>query len=169
MPVTCWVDSNRSVWTFFILDKKGPVFLIGRLSYLRFFQNNWQRDVGNAARDIERLYDCSAQTDGNREFLREAVAEISSSLSAPDDSAPIRTLSVLKKMLLDIGQIDSEDAVLRQLQQNTAFSCQRAISSLESTKKGRFDWCDSLVVRALLEGSWLLIDNANLCRLGMGI
>jgi hypothetical protein len=44
----------------------------------------------------------------------------------------------------------------------------RVCSQLKSDKSlnrgGRFEWIDSILVRCLRDGHWLLIDNVNFCR-----
>ena len=41
---------------------------------------------------------------------------------------------------------------------------QKKLSSAAGQLGGGFEWVDSVLVRSLREGQWLLIDNVNFCR-----
>ena len=97
--------------------------------------------------------------------FREHLDALSRALSSRDDSGAATTKSTLKNVLDELNQLIVKDVLIREMHQRAVASCQKAVLGLESEKKGRFEWCDSTIVKALLEGSWLLIDNANLCRL----
>ncbi|VDB91850.1 unnamed protein product [Peniophora sp. CBMAI 1063] len=84
---------------------------------------------------------------GQAQQLRRLVAS-----SGPNDWTYLQTaVSVLDQL----SGID--EAIKNTLRLNT-----EALSALTTTE-GRFEWIDGPLVRALKEGHWLLLDNANLC------
>ncbi|OQV14305.1 Midasin [Hypsibius exemplaris] len=133
-----------------------------------FEQNNWQRDAGKAVQAVTDLCDCifsfgAPDLFSRVRLLQDSLPDLSAALSSLEDTAPARTLALLKPVFEELTRLSVAHPGIKEIHQRTVSACHRAIFSLESTKKGRFEWCDSLVVKALLEGSWLLIDNANLC------
>lgn len=61
------------------------------------------------------------------------------------------------------SRIPSAKEEVRRRLQKALKSCDVCAATLTGSSKGRFEWCDSVVVKALQEGSWLLLDGANLC------
>jgi len=77
-----------------------------------------------------------------------------------DESLSAQSLAVCRNVLEALETIDLDHTVnLKDLHQR--------LSGLESTSKvdsrGRFVWNDSLIIKAMLEGSWIICENANLC------
>ena len=46
---------------------------------------------------------------------------------------------------------------------NVADDLERCTQQAREDNRGRFEWVDGILVRALQEGSWLILDHANLC------
>jgi midasin len=63
-------------------------------------------------------------------------------------------LEFLRSLNLDFGEFEL-DKIAEKVRNYEAFA--------ESDARGRFEWMDSTLVRALEYGHWLLIDNVNLC------
>jgi len=68
-------------------------------------------------------------------------------------------LSVILEKLRDLDEREIE--VIGQLKQEIDF-VKKSLQN-KSSYSGAFEWRDSILIRALTHGEWLLIDNANLC------
>ncbi|KAK5174738.1 AAA ATPase midasin [Saxophila tyrrhenica] len=79
--------------------------------------------------------------------------ELVAVLESDDENALLAALPELQTQgLLSIEQVSEMQATL-----------QRASDNDQTIDKARFEWIDGLLVDALQEGKWLVLENANLC------
>lgn len=102
-----------------------------------------------------------------REYTREAVIRQLSSGVQPSDS-----LSAIEAKL-QIAGIDLSE--LLQLIRNAAtehprsrfadlsVECESLLQNSNPDNRARFEWVDGILVKALKQGKWIVLDNANLC------
>ncbi|KAI9675420.1 MAG: hypothetical protein M1817_001324 [Caeruleum heppii] len=95
------------------------------------------------------------------------------------DRLPIDTVSLhLHLLFQELLMPDPSRATVRQVCEHLKFmaasepesrwsaeyvSCQRLLSRATDVDKARFEWVDGALVKALEEGQWMVLDNANLC------
>lgn len=73
----------------------------------------------------------------------------------------LKDLKVILVQLLDLNDEDSDELLELDSQLN---SLEQSLDQLENTTNGNvFEWINSVLVKALLSGDWLLIDNVNFC------
>ena len=73
----------------------------------------------------------------------------------------LKDLKVILVQLLDLNDEESDELIELDGQLN---SLEQSLEQLENTTNGNvFEWINSVLVKALLSGDWLLIDNVNFC------
>ncbi|SJX65482.1 related to MDN1-Huge dynein-related AAA-type ATPase (midasin) [Sporisorium reilianum f. sp. reilianum] len=77
--------------------------------------------------------------------------------------APESLSRAIEDVRIATSRID-DDALKRALEDASAVAVELAQSSSDTQRAtGRFEWIDGPLLRALQEGHWLMLDNANLC------
>ena len=114
--------------------------------------------------DLQRAL--GAFTGRLRDHIHLTIAEVMSS-SRSIDSALLELLQILE------GSPAAEDvlpelSLLAQRGTDSTFSafldeCRHLIDCSKPHSGGQFEWVDGLLVKALKQGKWLILDNANLC------
>ena len=90
-------------------------------------------------------------------------------ISAPNLCSDIFTLEeLLRADIPDIAEITRLSRMLGNLfphlgYSNIANGCEKIIQQSSKDTRARFEWVDGLLVRALKQGHWLVLENANLC------
>ncbi|KAF8843352.1 P-loop containing nucleoside triphosphate hydrolase protein [Paxillus ammoniavirescens] len=74
---------------------------------------------------------------------------------------PTSVLEAVSGLLAELSTIDTGDSSLDTRRQDLQ-SRVRKLSEVESTK-GRFEWVDGPLIRAMKHGHWLVLDGANMC------
>ncbi|KIK92495.1 hypothetical protein PAXRUDRAFT_571192 [Paxillus rubicundulus Ve08.2h10] len=74
---------------------------------------------------------------------------------------PTSVLEAVSGLLAELSIVDTGDPSLDACQQDLQ-SRVRELSEVESTK-GRFEWVDGPLIRAMKHGHWLVLDGANMC------
>ncbi len=110
--------------------------------------------------------------------VRAVIVKVLRSCKAEQIEAVLNALNNLDEKSKVGKEVRSENicdiiAIAERLDQETLekplAEARALVSKLEkaigegSQQNSTFDWCDSALVRAVVEGSWLLIDNANFC------
>ncbi|KAF7879819.1 uncharacterized protein EAF02_007989 [Botrytis sinoallii] len=89
----------------------------------------------------------------------------------PEDA--IKVLDVLRKDAMNSSFSFQEISIhLRQLEQASSLpefgalaeTCETFASRSMAVENARFEWVDGILIKALEQGKWLVLDNANLCR-----
>ncbi|XP_052133380.1 midasin [Frankliniella occidentalis] len=78
----------------------------------------------------------------------------------------VNKIQMLLEVLLAIPRvvISSEDVVeVNCIQDKLAYLKNCALRDKSLNAGGKFEWVDSILIKSLTEGSWLLVDNVNLC------
>ena len=73
-------------------------------------------------------------------------------LNSPHPATPRPDLLAVVRQIVDYHKSTKLEGLLSMLENQAEFAA-----------KGRFDWVDGPLVRAVKSGTWLLLDNANLC------
>ncbi|TKY90301.1 hypothetical protein EX895_000299 [Sporisorium graminicola] len=83
--------------------------------------------------------------------------------SSTDTSEPESLQRAVEDVRIATSQIH-DDALRKALEEAYALAIELAQSSSDAQRTtGRFEWIDGPLLRALQEGHWLMLDNANLC------
>ena len=90
-------------------------------------------------------------------------------LIASEASSDILTLEeLLQTNTPDIGEITKLSRILGKTYPHLGYSniadgCEKILRQSSKDTRARFEWVDGMLVKALKQGHWLVLDNANLC------
>ncbi|XP_066138163.1 midasin [Euwallacea fornicatus] len=143
-----------------------------------FEQTNYSRHLEEIAKEVERLTLTIVQDLLIEEQLNKAVFLLEyweEYLSISDSS----TLTMKDEVQLFTRKLAKLEGVLKELYMKCNSSeegnvtlellnkCSKIFQAVNHDKSlnagGRFEWVDSVLVKCLQEGSWLVVDNVNLC------
>lgn len=102
-----------------------------------------------------------------RQITRSYIAH--ALVSAPETCSDILTLEeLLRADVPNIAEIATQSRTLGNLYPHLGYStiadgCEKILQQSSEDTKARFEWVDGMLVRALKQGHWLVLDNANLC------
>ena len=103
--------------------------------------------------------------------LRQTTRELMTHhmVSANDPGVDITTLEQkLRAEVPDMKEIIKLSQNLGNVHPNLCYSyvaaeCEKILDQSSTDNRARFEWADGLLVKALKQGQWLVLDNANLC------
>lgn len=118
--------------------------------------------------------DCHRETVGLITKLRQVVCRhfVESLASFPERSKEFASIderfATVKPGIQELQEIAGLIQRLEEDDPNLPFSnileqCQMFLQRLSGNYRGRFEWIDGILVKALKQGQWLILDNANLC------
>ncbi|XP_066248350.1 midasin [Euwallacea similis] len=143
-----------------------------------FEQTNYSRHLEEIAKEVERLtlttvQDLLIEEQLNKavfllEYWEEYLSISDSSTLTMEDEVQLFTRKltklegVLKELYMKCNSSEEGNVTLELL--NKCSKMFQAVSHEKSLNAGgRFEWVDSVLVKCLQEGSWLVVDNVNLC------
>lgn len=80
---------------------------------------------------------------------------------ASDQRTPVSVLQAVSGLLAELSTIDVDDPSLDTARRQLEFSVRDLIQA--RCTKGRFEWIDGPLIRAMKNGHWLVLDDANMC------
>ncbi|XP_077284299.1 midasin [Arctopsyche grandis] len=121
------------------------------LSSQKLFLNNQKEHAINILEQLELFKAISQKTSGEEQTMEE------------ETKAFVAKKTQLCK-ILDMLVFDTENQAKIIEMKETLENLGNQVSKDQSINAGgKFEWVDSLLVKCLVDGSWLLVDNVNLC------
>lgn len=97
-----------------------------------------------------------------RDLISDLTSEIGNmdNLAALESSLRLPTVALIDVLPL-IGKVAEENRKLKY--KDFAIECESLMSQSKTDTRARFEWVDGILVKALQQGKWVILDNANLC------
>ncbi|XP_017784384.1 PREDICTED: midasin [Nicrophorus vespilloides] len=90
--------------------------------------------------------------------------EVKNSTMREEAENCVQKLKQLEAILSELGGVDGADVELIGRLLKTGCAIRANVERHESLNAGgKFEWVDSVLIKCLQEGTWLLVDNVNLC------
>jgi len=136
-----------------------------------FEQVDYTRHLDEIASKVERLLLESVRRlmlAKRENDVKKLLSFLAESVREPQEEKPARKFAqrtnILKEILATIPEEALADAaVISQLKSRLDTVAKNVLKDESLNAGGRFEWIDSVLVKSLVDGCWLLVDNVNLC------